>query len=136
MNRVVFKSERHDWTTPDDVYSALDAEFHFDFDPCHNGQLWDGLSVEWGQSNFVNPPYKNIIKWMEKAWSELDSGKTSVFLVPSRTDSEWFHKYALNASEIRFIRGRLKFGGSPHNAPFPSCIVVFNNAAPLFVEEA
>lgn len=128
MNRVVFKSERHDWTTPKDVYNALDAEFHFDFDPCHNGQLWDGLSVEWGKSNFVNPPYRAIGKWISKGFDEWRQGKTCVFLIPSRTDTRWFHDYAMKASEIRFIKGRLKFGGSKNAAPFPSCIVVFRRA--------
>ena len=126
FNRSQFMSERLDWQTPDHVYDKLDQEFCFDFDPCpHNPQL-DGLAIEWGQSNFVNPPYgREIQKWIKKGYEEHMKGKTVVFLIPSRTDTRWWHDYIMLANEIRFIEGRLKFKGAEFNAPFPSCIAVF-----------
>jgi site-specific DNA-methyltransferase (adenine-specific) len=127
MNRVLFSSTNHCWETPDDVYSALNDEFHFDFDPCHKDSVWDGLSVEWGKSNFVNPPYGHEIgKWLAKGFMEsLLDGKTCVFLIPARTDTRWFHDYCMKSNEIRFIKGRLKFKGAVNPAPFPSMIVIF-----------
>ncbi|MFH1318495.1 MAG: DNA N-6-adenine-methyltransferase, partial [Candidatus Omnitrophota bacterium] len=74
----------------------------------------------------VNPPYgKNIINWIKKGYEESKKGKTIVMLIPSRTDTKWWHEYVMKAKEIRFIKGRLKFGGSINSAPFPSCIIVF-----------
>ena len=138
FNKVHFSSAHDNWSTPKDVYSSLDAEFKFDFDPC---PLWgaevrsmsgnfspsqDGLLVEWGKSNFVNPPYSDISNWCKKAHEEWQKGKTVVMLIPSRTDTKYWHEYIMKATEIRFIKGRLKFGDSKNSAPFPSCIVIFN----------
>ena len=73
----------------------------------------------------MNPPYGRVINdWMKKAWEEHEKGATVVALVPSRTDTKWFHNYAIKG-EVRFIKGRLKFGGSKDPAPFPNCIVIF-----------
>lgn len=80
---------------------------------------------EWLSPCFVNPPYSEIGPWMEKAVLEHTAGKIVVMLVPSRTDTRWWHNHAMLASEIRFVKGRLKFGGAKHNAPFPSAIVIF-----------
>jgi site-specific DNA-methyltransferase (adenine-specific) len=121
----LFSSVCQDWRTPQEVYDALDREFHFDFDPCPIDPSFDGLNVEWGQCNFVNPPYKHIVKWIEKAWLESFAGKTTVLLIPSRTDTRYWHDYIMSADEIRFIKGRLRFSGSTNSAPFPSAIVVF-----------
>jgi phage N-6-adenine-methyltransferase len=124
---VHFSSQRLDWQTPEGVYRNLDAEFHFDYDPCPHNPTLDGLSVEWGKSNFVNPPYgREILKWIKKGYAEAQKGKTVVFLVPSRTDTEWWQDYCMKADAIRFIRGRLKFQGAKHGAPFPSAVVIFN----------
>ncbi len=125
MNRVHFSSAKQDWKTPEAVYNALDDEFQFDFDPCPAHPTFDGLAVEWGQRCFVNPPYKEIAKWMQKAYSEWASGSLVVMLIPSRTDTRWWHDFVMKATEIRFIRGRLRFQGAKHNAPFPSAIIVF-----------
>ena len=127
-NRILFKSERQDWGTPKGLYRKLNKEFDFDFDPCPDGDprlLPDGLDIEWGQSNFCNPPYNQIRNWVEKGYKEHKKGKTVVFLIPSRTCTKWWHDYIMKANEIRFIKGRLKFEGAKYNAPFPSCIVVF-----------
>jgi DNA N-6-adenine-methyltransferase (Dam) len=126
MLKVMFLSQRLDWKTPQAVYQVLDAEFHFDHDPCPPHWRVDGLTSEWGQSNFVNPPYGNQLpQWLAKGYTEWQRGKTVVFLVPSRTDTQWWHDYCMQASEIRFIRGRLKFDDQPSSAPFPSAIVIF-----------
>lgn len=114
------------WKTPIEIYKQLDNEFHFDFDPCPSNPDFDGLSIEWGKCNFVNPPYgKDISKWIKKGYEEYFKNKTVVFLIPSRTDTRWWHDYIMNASEIRFIKGRLKFKGAKNNAPFPSAVIVF-----------
>lgn len=123
---VHFMSVRDNWKTPKATYDQLNEEFHFDFDPCPTDPQFDGLVIEWGKSNFVNPPYGRIIeKWLKKARQEQLFGKTSVFLIPSRTDTKWWHEHVMKADEIRFIRGRLKFDEHKNSAPFPSVVVVF-----------
>ena len=125
---VHFMSEKMDWKTPDAVYDKLDKEFHFDHDPCPANWdgVVDGLTSEWGKSNFVNPPYgRELTKWIEKGYNEAQEGKTVVFLIPSRTDTRWWHDYCMKADEIRFIKGRLRFKGAKYNAPFPSAIIIF-----------
>lgn len=123
---IHFSSQRLDWQTPTDTYNKLNEEFHFDFDPCPHNPNFDGLVCEWGNSNFVNPPYgREIGKWIKKGTEEYKKGKLVVFLIPSRTDTKWWHDYIMKyATEIRFIKGRLKFKGATNSAPFPSCIVV------------
>jgi site-specific DNA-methyltransferase (adenine-specific) len=126
--KVHFSSQRLDWQTPKAVYDMLDAEFHFTFDPCPHNPTFDGLEISWKSSNFVNPPYgREIGKWLKKGYEESLYGKTVVFLIPSRTDTRWWHDYVMKAKEIRFIKGRLKFGNSKNSAPFPSAIVIFKD---------
>jgi site-specific DNA-methyltransferase (adenine-specific) len=73
----------------------------------------------------MNPPYGRAIgHWMRKALLESMSGALVVCLVPSRTDTAWWHDYAVRG-EIRYLRGRLKFGGATNSAPFPSAIIIF-----------
>jgi hypothetical protein len=128
VNRGLFTSLRGDWKTPRALYQALDAEFRFDCDPCPVKPKINGLEGEWGNINFVNPPYgKEITKWIQKGYKENLKGKTVVFLIPSRTDSRWWHDFIMKADEIRFIRGRLKFDDQKNSAPFPSAIVVFKH---------
>lgn len=126
LTRGLFTSASQHWATPSDLYSQLDDEFHFNDDPCPlNGGI-DGLLRAWGDSTFVNPPYgKQINKWMMKAYQESLLGKLVVCLIPSRTDTKWWHEYVMKADEIRFLRGRLKFGDSDNSAPFPSAVVIF-----------
>lgn len=126
MTSVHFSSARQDWKTPKAVYQTLDAEFGFDFDPCPTNPDFDGLATDWGGANYVNPPYgREIPKWIAKGFEQWRKGKTVVFLIPSRTDTRWWHDYCMKADEIRFIRGRLKFDDQANSAPFPSAIVVF-----------
>lgn len=108
---------KDDWKTPAKIYEQLNNEFNFDFDPCpykHDITQWDGLQVDWGDSNFVNPPYSRKLKeaFVEKAVIEKLKGKTSVLLLPVSTSTTLFHDVIKpNASEIRFVRGRIKFEG-------------------------
>jgi hypothetical protein len=128
INRGLFTSLRSDWKTPKALYEKLDAEFHFDFDPCPLKPIKNGLEIEWGERNFVNPPYgTEIDKWIKKGFQQSLKGKTVVFLLPSRTDTRWWHSYIMKADEIRFIQGRLKFDDQKNSAPFPSAIAVFRN---------
>jgi len=123
MNRVVFSSQSVHWPTPLALYEQLDAEFAFDLDPCPLNSKVDGLVLDWsGHRVFCNPPYgRSITQWLDKA-CETD---IAVYLLPAKTDTRWFHDYCLAAQEIRFIKGRLKFGSAVHNAPFPSMVVIF-----------
>ena len=125
---VHFMSQSVDWATPKAVYDELDREFRFNDDPCPLYGVFgeDGLNRPWGTSTFVNPPYgREIGRWTEKARHEADLGKTVVLLVPSRTDTIWWHRDVMRADEIRFVKGRLKFGDAKNSAPFPSAVVVF-----------
>lgn len=139
MNKVLFSSRSDEWETPIDIYNKLDAEFHFDLDPCstdsnHKCDKYftkeiNGLSKNWGGRRvFCNPPYSNISEWVEKAYRESQQDHTLiVLLIPARTDTRYFHDYIYQRSEIRFIKGRLKFSGKG-SAPFPSMIVIFRGA--------
>lgn len=127
MRRVVFKSESVEWPTPRAVYDKLNEEFRFNFDPCPLGGDVDGRSPmfsDWrGKRVFCNPPYgPEIRKFLERA----DEAECAVYLIPARTDTKWFHELVLGkAREIRFVKGRLKFGDAKNSAPFPSMIVVY-----------
>ena len=76
---------------------------------------------------FCNPHYgRTISKWVEKAYNEsLKPGTLIVMLIPARTDTKWFHDFIYGKAEIRFVKGRLKFGNAQNSAPFPSMVVVF-----------
>lgn len=126
---AMFSSKSVHWRTPQEVYDGLDKEFHFDFDPCpYQSKERTGLLREWGKRVYCNPPYNNIYNFIEKGLIELKR-KTEivVFLLPSRTDSKWFHDLVLpNYDEIRLIRGRIRFSGK-NTAPFASCIIIFRD---------
>lgn len=115
--------------TPDSFYKELNGEFCFDFDPCPLNSTENGLRRQWGKRAFVNPPYGKAIRpFLEKCLYEIKCGntETAVFLLPSYTDVRWFHDIVLPyAKEIRFLKGRLKFGEHNNSAPFASMIVVF-----------
>lgn len=110
-------NHKDDWATPENLYNELNEEFNFDFDPCpfqHNVEKWDGLQVDWGNSNFVNPPYSRKLKeaFIKKAIEESKKGKTCVMLLPVSTSTKIFHEHILpNKKEIRFLKGRVKFKG-------------------------
>ena len=123
-----------EWLTPKYITNF----FEFDLDPCspvirpwdtaknHFNEKDDGLSKDWNGFVFCNPPYgRELPKWIAKGYEEWQKGKTVVFLIPSRTDTRWWHDYCMKATEIRYIKGRLKFDDQPNPAPFPSAIVIF-----------
>lgn len=136
MNRDVYASSKTcEWATPQDLFDRLNAIYHFDLDVCATAdnakcetyytKVDDGLTQRWRGRCWMNPPYgREIGRWMKKAYDESREGATVVCLVPARTDTAWWHDYAMRG-ETEFIRGRLKFGGSKNSAPFPSAIVVF-----------
>lgn len=132
---VHFSSETDMWSTPNDFYEKLHEEFNFQTDVCSTNENakcknhytldTDGLSQKWVGVCWMNPPYgREIGSWMKKAYESSLQGATVVCLVPSRTDTRWWHDFAMRG-EIRFIKGRLKFGGQTNSAPFPSAIVIF-----------
>jgi hypothetical protein len=101
------------WATPKWLYDQLDAEFKFDFDPCPLNADFDGLAIEWGGCNFVNPPYNRVVKpkFIAKAYNEWLLGKTCVLLIPAATGTRQFHELILPHAEIRFLNGRVAFEG-------------------------
>lgn len=132
----MFSAAHVEWGTPPDLKESLQKEFSFTLDPCAVGQVWDGRELSWrGQRVFCNPPYgRDLGTWLAKG----PEAELAVFLLPARTDTRWFHDHALQAHEIRFFRGRLKFNEkhvSPCDyskrfkemggAPFPSMLVIF-----------
>lgn len=151
MSNVHFSSDRMDWRTPLALFQLLDDEFDFDMDvsarednrmPCMlyccppdydppYGSLpwaWDGLAADWRRFVcWMNPPYgRQIGKWTAKAKRAAGVGATVVGLVPARTDTRWWHETVMaGASEVRLIRGRLRFEGAEASAPFPSAIVIW-----------
>ena len=132
---VHFSSKTDLWATPQAFYDRYHAVYNFTLDVCaskDNAKCAayydieaDGLSQSWHGVCWMNPPYgRDIGKWMKKAYESSLQGATVVCLVPSRTDTKWWHEYAMQG-QIEFIKGRLKFGDAKNSAPFPSAIVVF-----------
>jgi phage N-6-adenine-methyltransferase len=133
---VHFRSDGHRWETPPALFAALDAEFHFATDVCalpENAKcphyftpVDDGLAQAWAGVCWCNPPYGAVIgRWVRKAYEASQTGATVVCLLPARTDTRWWHTYVLPFAEIRYLQGRLKFGGGANGAPFPSAVAIF-----------
>ena len=138
INQGLMTSNTDLWSTPRDFFDDYNAIYHFDVDVCATAENAlcakfyspedNGLSKEWHGVCWMNPPYgREIGKWMNKAYESSLHGATVVCLVPARTDTAWWHDYAMKGN-IEFIRGRLKFGGSKNSAPFPSAVVVFQRS--------
>ena len=132
----LFSSLTDDWETPQDFFDELNKEFHFTLDVCatkknakckkYYTKKDDGLRKGWYGNVWCNPPYGRVIgKWVEKAFLESHKG-VIVMLLPARTDTRWFHNwlYKKYNIEIRFLKGRLKFGNSKNSAPFPSMLAI------------
>ena len=135
---VHYSSKSNEWATPQKLFDELNEEFNFTLDPCATDENAkcskyftiedDGLSKDWSKDVvFMNPPYgREIKKWIKKAYEESLNGATVVCLIPARTDTTYWHDFIFDrADDIRFLRGRLKFGNSKNSAPFPSAIVVY-----------
>ena len=145
--QVMFSANSDEWSTPDDLYQKLNAEFNFTLDPCstdlnnkHMNHFTindNGLEKSWdGEIVFMNPPYSAIKQWIQKAYNESKySNATVVALIPSRTDTLYWNEYCMDGDickEIRFIKGRLKFGSQKNSAPFPSAIIIFSPPEKLY----
>lgn len=135
---LMFSSATDLWATPQDFYDNLNDEFGFTLDPCATTEnakcakffteADDGLAQDWSNDIvFMNPPYgRGIRDWIKKARDESLKGATVVCLIPARTDTTYWHEYVIGGgAEVRFIKGRLKFGGHANSAPFPSAVVIF-----------
>jgi phage N-6-adenine-methyltransferase len=138
---VHFSSATDLWATPRAFFEEVSKEFRFRVDVCASPEnakcaryftaAQDGLKQRWSGVCWMNPPYgRTIGLWMRKAWESAQDGATVVCLVPARTDTAWWHDYAAKG-EVRFLRGRLKFGGSNNSAPFPSALVIFRPPSAL-----
>jgi phage N-6-adenine-methyltransferase len=135
MSNVHFSSKTDLWATPQEFFDKYNALYGFNLDVCANQDNAkcsnffsiedNGLEQEWRGSCWMNPPYgREIIHWIRKAYESSLCGATVVCLVPARTDTKWWHEYAMKG-DIEFIKGRLKFGNSKNSAPFPSAVIVF-----------
>lgn len=135
----LYTSRTEEWATPQEFFDELNREFRFTLDPCSTDEnhkcerfytiFQNGLLQDWGGENvFVNPPYGRKVKeWVKKCYEESKKPNTKVvLLIPARTDTAYFHDYIYHkVKEIRFVRGRLKFGDGKSPAPFPSMVVIF-----------
>lgn len=143
-----FESAKQDWETPLEFFKPIDDEFHFTLDAAASSKntkvkkyfdrASDGFTSTWGAHTvWLNPPYgegKRPIKaWIQKAYEESKTGATSVVLIPARTNTNWFHDICLKYGEVRFVRGRPKFGGADHGLPQPLCLVIFRKRLRLKV---
>ena len=140
LNNSLFSSKTDLWSTPQTFFDTLHTEFQFEVDVCATSENakcetfftpeTDGLSQKWAPKRcWMNPPYGKTIKtWMAKALNESRKGALVVCLVPARTDTAWWHDFATKG-EVRFIRGRLKFGNAKQ-APFPCAVVIFKPNCP------
>jgi len=133
---VHFSSRSDNWATPQEVFDGLNAEFKPETDVCATAENAkckqyysledDGLAQNWRGVCFMNPPYgRQIGRWVQKAFESAQHGALVVCLLPARTDTRWWHDYVMRG-EIRFLRGRLRFGNAKHAAPFPSAVVIFH----------
>lgn len=144
---ALMTSKSQEWSTPQSFFDAIDARYGFTLDACalpHNAKCPDyftpeddALTQRWEGVVWCNPPYSHGIgRWVQKAYDESRHGALVVLLIPARTETSWWHDYAMQASEIVLIRGRMRFSGSPINAPFPSALVIFDPSrlsdAPVF----
>lgn len=141
LQKAMVSSKSNEWATPQDLFNKLNEEFRFTLDPCsthknakvkkHYTSEDDGLKKDWSNEIvFMNPPYGGHTRdWIEKAYTESLKGAKVVCLIVSATDRSYWHDFIFpHASQIRFIRGRLKFGQSKNTAPFASAVVIFDES--------
>ncbi len=138
----LYSSKKQDWATPQALFDALNEEFGFVIDAAaseHNAKCntylsTNSLSYPWAElseyrSVWLNPPYgKDIGQWVEKAYKESKRGCCVVVLTFVRSDTKWWHDWAMKAAEIRLIKGRIKFEGAAASAPAPSCLLIFDES--------
>lgn len=139
LNKGLFTSKSNEWSTPQSLFDELNSEFNFTLDPAsthenakcekHYTQEDDGLTQPWADERvFCNPPYgREIGQWVKKAYEEslLLRVGVIVLLIPARTDTKYWHEYIFGKAEVRFLKGRVKFGEAKQGAPFPSAVIVY-----------
>lgn len=132
MAHVLYKTSVNDSiATPPAIYSALDAIFHFDYDPCPLVPTFDGLADDnhWGQSNFVNPPFSHIKKWVQKAVSLPDPTQLTLFLLPARTQTQYWREFVWpSARRLYFFQKGFPFVGYTKSFAPPIVLVLFGGA--------
>ena len=132
-----FASNKQTYETPDELFNVLDKEFNFTLDVCAGktnrkvekffSKKDNALIQEWVGTCWMNPPFKDMKKWVIKAYTEsIKNNSIVVCLLPARTNNIWWHQYCMKG-EIRFIKGRVKFKGNIHGLPQPLAIVIFGN---------
>ena len=143
IHPALFSSRSEEWATPQDFFDRLDAEFQFTLDPCATAENAkcptfftrsdNGLRQDWGAHVvFCNPPYcRKVGLWAAKCHRAAQAGATVVMLVNSRTDARWFHDHVYGKAELRFVRGRLRFGSGVTPAPFPSLVAIYRPPDPM-----
>jgi len=139
LNGERFSSTSVERETPQALFDKLNNEFHFTLDPCatlentkcskYYTKEQDGLKQDWsGDIVYCNPPYgKEMTKWIKKSIEESKKGAICVVLIPARTNTNWWHDLCMKATEIRFLRGRPKFGNMKHGLPFPLALLIFSS---------
>ena len=136
---VHFSSKKMDWATPWELFRVWDISHGpFTLDVCatpKNAKCgvyytpeMNSLTKRWSGVCWMNPPYgREIGRWIAKAVGEVQKGHADrvVCLLPARTDTAWWHELVMPYGFAHFLRGRVRFEGAEHAAPFPSAIVVF-----------
>ena len=139
---VMFSNNSDDWATPEDIYNHFINDLKC-IDPCPLYSEFDNLNKVCVNSKiYINPPYSKIDKWVDFIYINLINGCTIYLLIPSRTDTKYFHKlmgFDSVKSDLYFIKGRLKFGNSTNSAPFPSVLIKmkytgYNSINSYFIE--
>lgn len=137
IHESLYSSRSEEWPTPQSFFDELNKEFNFTLDPCASAENTkcpqfftkeqNGLVQDWGRNVvFCNPPYgKTMREWARKCYESSRGGAVVVLLAHSRTDTRWFHDWVYGKAELRFVRGRLKFGDGKQSAPFPSLVAVY-----------
>ena len=131
-----FESAKTDWETPDDVFIPLDKEFGFSLDVAASAQNTkcssflseedNALEKQWSGTCWCNPPYgRDLQKWVRKAVIETWNHVTTVMFIPARTNTKWWHEFCIPFGEVRFVKGRPKFGGANQGLPWPLAIIIF-----------
>lgn len=139
LKRKVYHRHESDlWSTPQDKFDELHAEFGFTLDACaisantkcdhYFTPEQDGLQQDWSGVVFCNPPYSEVDQWIAKAYEASKAGALVVCIVNASVDTTWWHAYVQPYAEVRFPKGRWKFerpGGKGQSAPRPTAIVIF-----------
>lgn len=127
---VMGRLDNNDVSTPVALYNKLDAMYNFTFDPCPLHATFNGLEMDWGTSNFVNPPFNDVDLWAKKAVEELSKNRLSILLIPYRGNSRYWRDYIWPyATNITFLDKGIRFGGYKKVFPIPMVIVEMNPEA-------